>query len=133
MTQRVELSKDCADTLRSLVKSTTPNRDREHLEIHAASVLATPDAEARVQAQLSSQSDDEVLLCEIYEPVVEQIVASTAKGSPLRRRAAKEHAQALLNKKIKELVEKPDHLSNTGTPAAVPGKPKRSRKKGDSE
>lgn len=131
--QRVERSASIREGLRGLVKYTTPNRDRVHPEIHAATVLATPDVETRVQAALISKSDDEVLLCEIYEPVVEQIVASTAKGSPLRRRAAKEHAKALLNKKIKELVKKPDHLSNAGTPAAVPGKPKRGRKKGGSK
>jgi hypothetical protein len=131
--QRVERSASIREGLRGLVKYTTPNCDRVHPEIHAATVLATPDVETRVQAALISKSDDEVLLCEIYEPVVEQIVASTAKGSPLRRRAAKEHAKALLNKKIKELVEKPDHLSNAGTPAAVPGKPKRGRKKGGSK
>lgn len=131
--QRVERSASIREGLRGLVKYTTPNRDRVHPEIHAATVLATPDVETRVQAALISKSDDEVLLCEIYEPVVEQIVASTAKGSPLRRRAAKEHAKALLKKKIKELVEKPDHLSNAGTPAAVPGKPKRGLKKGGSK
>jgi hypothetical protein len=85
-----------------------------------------------VQAALISKSDDEVLLREIYEPVVAQIVASTAKGSPLRRRAAKEHAKALLNKKIKDLVEEPDHLSKAGAPSAVTAKPRRARKKGGS-
>jgi hypothetical protein len=51
----------------------------------------------------------------------------------LRRRTAKEHAKALLNKKIKELVEEPDHPSNASTPASVPGKPKRGRRKGGSK
>lgn len=128
--QRVERSASIREGLRGLVKNTTPNRDRVHPEIHAATVLATPDVETRVQAALISKSDDEVLLCELYEPVVEQIVASTLKGSPLRRRAAKEHAKALLNKKIKELVEKPDHPSSPGAPAAVPGKRTLGRKKG---
>ena len=131
--QRVECSASIRDSLRGLVKYTTPNRDRVHPEIYAATVMATPEAENRVQAALISKSDDEVLLCEIYEPVVEQIVASTAKGSPLRRRAAKKHAKALLHKKIKELVEKPDHPSNAETPATAPGKTKRGRKKGDSK
>lgn len=105
--QRVERSASIREGLGRLVKYTTPNRDRVHSEIHAATVLATPDVETRVQAALMSKSGDEILLREIYEPVVEQIVASTTKGSPLRRRAAKEHAKALLNKKIKELVEGP--------------------------
>ncbi len=128
--QRVKRSASIRDGLHGLVKYTTPNRDRVHPEIHAATVMATPDVENRVQAALILKSDDEGLLCEIYEPVVEQIVASTAKGSPLRRHAAKDHAKALLNKKIKDLVEKPDHPSNAGTLAAAPGKPKRGRKKG---
>jgi len=81
---------------------------------------------------VSLLTDDEVdkLLREIYEPVIAHIVTSTAKGSPLRRRAAKNHAQALLNKMIKELVEKPDRQSNADTPAALPDKPKHGRKKG---
>jgi len=131
--QRVERSASIRDGLCRLVKYTTPNRDREHPEIHSAVVLATPDAEARVQATLMSKSDDEVLLREIYEPVVEQIVASTATGSPLRRRDAKNRAQALLNKKIKELVEKPDQPMNEGMPATVSDKPKQSRQKGGEE
>ena len=131
--QRVERSASIRKGLLGLVKYTTPNRDRVHPEILAATVLATPDAETRVQAALISESDDEVLLCEIYEPVVEQIVASTAKGSPLRRRAAKEHAKALLRKKIKELVEQSNRPSNEGTPAAVPGKPESGCKKGGPE
>lgn len=128
--QCVERSASIRGGLCGLVKHTTPNRERAHPEIHAATVLATPDIEARVQAALVSKSDDEALLCEIYEPVVEQIVASTAKGSPLRRRAAKVLAKALLNKKIKELVAKPCHLTDIGTSAAIPGKSKRRRKKG---
>ena len=142
--QRVERSASIRDGLRGLVKYTTPNQKTgkyDHHEIDAAVVLLTADAEARVRTALEqpparAQTDaeaDKNFLREIFEPVVEQIVASTTKGSPLRRRAAKEHAKALLNKKIKELVEKPDHLSNAGTPAAVPGKPKRGRKKGGSK
>jgi hypothetical protein len=131
--QRVERSASIREDLRELVKYTTPNPDRSHPEIHAATVLATPDVETRVQAALISKSDEEVLLSEIYEPVVEQIVASTAKGSPLRRRQAKEHAKALLSKKIKELVGKPGQPSNVGPPVDVPVKPKGSRKKGGLE
>ena len=143
VTKRVDLSKNLADTLRCLVKDTTPNKKMakdEHSEVNAAVVLAMPDAESRLRAALEQpavtvQPDAEVdkFLREIYEPVVEQIVSSTTKGSPLRRLAAKEHAKAMLNKKIKELVEKPDHLSNAGTPAAVHGRPKRGLKKGGSK
>lgn len=131
--QRVERSASIREGLYGLVKYTTPNRDRVHPEIHAATVMATPDAETRVQAALISKSDDKVLLYEIYEPVVEQIVASIAKGSPLRRRVALEHAKSLLNKKIKELAEKPNHLSNTDTAEAAQVIPKHGRKKGDSK
>ncbi len=142
--QRVKRSASIRDGLRGLVKYTTPNQKTgkdNHREIEAAVVLLTADAEARVRTALeqpaaTAQTDveaDRKFLRAIYEPVVEQIVASTAKGSPLRRRAAKDHAKVLLNKKIKELVEKPDYPSNAGTPAAVPGKPKRGRKKGGTE
>lgn len=132
--KRVDLSKNFADTLRFLVKHTTPNKKTAkdvHSEVNAAVVLAIPDAESRLQAALEQptvtvQPAAEVdrFLREIYEPVVEQIVASTATGSPLWRRAAKDRAQALLNEKIKELVEKPDHSLNAGAPAAVPSRPK---------
>lgn len=128
--QRVERSASIRDGLCGLVKYTTPNRGRVHPEIHAATVMATPDVETRVQEALTSKSEDDVFLCEIYEPVVEQIVSSTSKGSPLRRRAAKEHAKALLIKKIKELDEKPNHPSIEGTSAVVSRKSLRGRKKG---
>ncbi|MCZ7649507.1 MAG: type I-E CRISPR-associated protein Cse1/CasA [Planctomycetota bacterium] len=128
--QRVERSANIRNGLSGLVKYTTPNRDRQHPEIHAATVLATPDAETRVQATLISKSDDEVLLCEIYEPVVGQIVGSTAKGSPLRRRAAKQHALALLSKNINEIVDKANQPAGAaeGDAQEKPAKTKRGRK-----
>jgi len=130
--QRVERSASIRDGLRGLIKYTTPNPDRVHPEIHAATVLAIPDVEAHVQAALKSKHNDEVLLCEIYEPVVEQIVASTTKGSPLHRLAAKEYAKTMLKKKIKELVEKQNQPSNTSGPEVTPpAKTKRDRKKGE--
>ncbi len=130
--QRVELSAIIRDGLYGLVKYTTPNKDRMHPEIHAATVLATPDVEARIQAALESKSDDEVLLCEIFEPIVEQIVASTVKGSPLRRRMAKEHAIAMLKKKIRDMVERQAQPPNSSTLSTMLGKPESSRKKGGS-
>lgn len=140
VTKQVDLSKNCTETLRSLIKYTKANKKTtkdDHSEVNAAVVLAIPDAESRLRAALAQpamavQSNAEInkSLCEIYQPVVEQIVASTAKGSPLRRREAKDHAKALLNKKIKELVEKPDQLLAAGAPAAALGKAKHSRSKG---
>ncbi|HOQ06056.1 MAG TPA: type I-E CRISPR-associated protein Cse1/CasA [Anaerohalosphaeraceae bacterium] len=142
--KRVELTKHCADTLRFLVKSATLNQKtskNDHQEINAAVVLLTPDTEAQIQTALeqtlpTEQNDSEAdkkFLREIYEPLVEQIVASTVTGSPLHRRAAKERALALLNKKIDELVEKMDHLSTADSPGTAPAKKKRIRKKGDTK
>ena len=135
---RVNLSADCGGDLRGLLKQVTQNPLLQHPEIGASVKLLTPNAEAQIRDRLSrinastgnNATEDKAFLHEVYAPVVEQVIASITPGSPLRRHATRNHAQALLNKKIKELVEKPDHLSNTGTPAAVPGKPKRGRKKG---
>lgn len=134
---RANLSADCGGELRGLFKQVTQNPLRQHPEIGASVKLLTPNAEAQIRDRLSrinastgdNATEDKAFLHEVYAPVVEQVIASVTPGSPLRRHATRNHAQALLNKKIKELVEKPDHLSNAGTPAAVPGKPKRGRKK----
>lgn len=139
-TKLLSASKNAGDTLRGLVKFTTPKKDRQHPEIHAATVLLTPEAERQAHAALAqekpghapSTSDaDKQFLRDIYQPVVEQVVDATAKGSPLRRRVAKQKALYLLNKNIDVIVDK------TGLPAAAvesdaqekPDKRDRSRKK----
>jgi hypothetical protein len=128
---RAKLSTDCSEKLRALLKRVTPNPDRQHPEINAAIVLLTPDIEARIRATLNdprATADDRKFLHEIYEPLVEQVVASTARGSPLQRRAAWNHAQALLSKMIKQLVDKA-YQPPGAADGAVSAKPKRSRKK----
>jgi hypothetical protein len=110
----------------------------------AAIALLAPEAERKVRAALSNpakvrQTDaaadspedkanaDTEFLRNIYKPVVEQVVDATAMGSPLRRRAAKQHALALLNKNIKEIVDEVG--KPVGESEAKPTKPKRGRKK----
>ncbi len=154
-----KLTSDCAQVLRGtgvkkkpnenseakflrcgVLRLVTNNPDLQHPEIDVAVKLLTPNAEAQIRDRLSrtnalmgdNTTKDKAFLHEVYAPMVEQVIASTTPGSPLRRHARRNHAQALLNTKIQDLVEKPDHLSNAGTPAAVPGKPKRGRKKGAS-
>ena len=62
--------------------------------------------------------------------VVSGIVKSTTPGSPLRRRAAMNDAQASLNKKITELARKANNASAEAEAGGdTPTKPKRSRKK----
>lgn len=151
-TTLAKLTSDCAETLRGtgtkekpnenseaklrrrgVLRTVTYNPDLQHPEIGASVKLLTPNAEAQIRHRLSrinastgdNATEDKAFLHEVYAPVVEQVIASVTPGSPLRRHATRNHAQALLNKKIEELVEKPDHLSNAGTPATVPGKPKR--------
>jgi len=116
-----------------LLKEVTPDPDRQHPEINAALVLLMPDTEARILATLKEPDttrDDTTFLQENYAPLVERVVGSTTRGSALRRRAAKYHAQALLNRKIKQLVHK-THQPPGGVDAdgAVPAKPRRGRKK----
>ncbi|MEN6484393.1 MAG: type I-E CRISPR-associated protein Cse1/CasA [Syntrophobacteraceae bacterium] len=138
---RAELSGACSGELSDLFKRVTQNPQRQHPEIGAAVKLLTPNAEAQIRDRLSrlnastgdNATEDKAFLYEVYAPVVEQVIASVTPGSPLRRYATRNHAQDLLNEKIKELVEKPNQPSNAGTPAAVPGKPKRGRKKGGSK
>ena len=139
--RRANLSADCGGELRDLLQQVTKNPQLQHPEIDASVKLLTPNAEAQIRDRLSrnnastgnNATEDKAFLHAVYAPVVEQVIASVTPGSPLRRRATQNHAQALLNKKIKDLAEKPDHPSNAGTPAAVPGKPKRGRKKGGQE
>lgn len=85
---RAQLSSDCNRKMRSLMTQVTSNPDRQHPEISSALVLLTPNTEARIRAGLSepdATQDDAEFLREIYEPVVEQVVGSTARGSALRR------------------------------------------------
>ncbi|MGD9854550.1 MAG: type I-E CRISPR-associated protein Cse1/CasA [Planctomycetaceae bacterium] len=147
------LTKECAEVLRGtdakarpnegseaklmrrgVLRTVTPNPDRQHPEVYAATVLLTPETEARIRAALDNPADVTDLkrfLRDIYQPIVEQVVDSTAKGSPLRRRAAKDHAQALLNRHMKRLVDKANQPAGVVT-ADVPAKPKRGRKKKES-
>jgi len=126
---------------RGVLRTVTFNPDRQHPEIGASVKLLTPNAEPQIRDRLSrinastgdNATEGTAFLHEVYAPVVKQVIASVIPGSPLRRRDARNHAQALLNKKIKELVGKPDQPSNAGTPAASPAKPKRGRKKGGSK
>jgi hypothetical protein len=106
---RAKLSDDYSDKLRGLLKQVTPNPDREHPEINAALVLLTPDTEARIRATLNepgATTDDTKFLREIYEPLVEQVVASTARGSPLRRREAIGRAQRQLHAALQKLSQR---------------------------
>lgn len=142
--KRAHLSKNCVDNLPWLIKSTTANRKTDkdkHPEIDSAVVLMTPAVEALVRTGLAQpiamgQTDSEAdrkFLREIYEPVVEQIVASTVPGSPLRRCASKNHAQELLSNKIGELVNMAHQPPpSTDKDGAAPAKPKPRRKKKES-
>lgn len=154
--KQVSLTKDTADKLRGLVNAAAPDenrakelgRKRGHPEIKAATVLLTPEAETQVRAALANPAKvgktgaaadspedkakaDKEILRGIYRPVVEQVVEATAKGSPLRRRVAKQHALALLNKNIDAIVDKANQPAAAveGDAQETPAKAKRSRKK----
>ncbi|MCC7387338.1 MAG: type I-E CRISPR-associated protein Cse1/CasA [Phycisphaerales bacterium] len=129
---RADLSGECSDKLRSLLRRVTPNPGRQHPEIHAALVLMTPHAEARVRALLDepdSAGTDAEFLNDIYQPLVEQVVACTACGSPLRRRAARNKALALLSQCVRGLADKAAQPPvSADASGATPAKPKRGRK-----
>jgi len=133
---RAGLSGACSDRLRGLLKKVTPNPDRQHPEIHAAIVQMTPETEARVRAALEdpdAATDVAVFLNEVYQPLIEQVIASTARGSPLRRRAAIARARSELNHIINKFLAAPSTGSKgqvpTGTNAPQAPKAMRSRKK----
>ena len=136
------LSADCNGELAGSLKQVTPKPGRQHPEIDSALKLLTPDAEAQIRDRLSAldtpagdgAAEHAAFLQGVFKPVVERVIASVTPGSPLRRYAARSHAQALLNdllnKKIKALVQKPGHSSNVHSPAAVPAEPKHRSSKG---
>ncbi|MCC7350778.1 MAG: type I-E CRISPR-associated protein Cse1/CasA [Phycisphaerales bacterium] len=129
---RAGLTADCNKKLRGLLKQVTPNPDRRHPEIHAAIVLLTPDTEGNIRASLDAPgatADDGEHLREIFEPLVERVLASTARGSPLRRRAAMNDAQRLLRKVIDKLVNSANQPPGSAAVDGAAEKPKRARKK----
>ncbi|MBN1511828.1 MAG: type I-E CRISPR-associated protein Cse1/CasA [Phycisphaerae bacterium] len=106
---RAELTNDCSNKLRGLVEQVTPNPDCQHPEISAAIVLATPDTESRILATLNESDatpDDTEFLHEVYQPLVEQVVASTTRGSSLRRREAIGHVRQQLHAEITKLSQR---------------------------
>ena len=139
--RRAILSANCGGELQGLFKQGTQNPKRQHSEIDAAIKLLTPKAEAQIRDRLSrihlstgdNKTEDKAFLREVYAPVVDQVIPSVISGSLLHRRVTRNIMQALLNKKIKDLVERPDHLLKAGTPGVLPGKQKLGRKRGDSK
>ncbi|WP_428939784.1 type I-E CRISPR-associated protein Cse1/CasA [Fontivita pretiosa] len=128
---RATLTDDCRNKLRDLRKQITPNPDRQHPEIQVALILMTPDMESRILAALKNPNpttDDGTFLTETYQPLVDQVVASTVCGSPLRRRAAMSAGQALLDKTIRQLVDKANP-SSTPAGGTAPAKPERGGRK----
>jgi len=117
-----KLSGNFRKKLCNLLVQVTPNPKLQHLEIRAAVVLLTPQTEDQIRKRLNattndSESDD-VFLKRIYAPMVEQVIASVIHGSPLRRQTAKNYAQALLNKRIKILLEEAAQPLSEGVPVA---------------
>jgi hypothetical protein len=110
---------------RGVLRTVTHNPDRQHPEINAALVLMTPDTEARILAALKDPdvtADDMSFLNEVYQPLVERVIASTARGSPLRRREATARARSALYAAIRKATASPK-------PPEGGAKPKRTRKK----
>ena len=135
--RRANLSADCGGKLRDLLKHVMQNSELEHPEIDASVKLLRPNAETQIRDRLSrnnaspgdNATEDKAFLYQVYAPVVEQVIASVTPGSPLRRHDKQNHAQALLNKKINEIVDKANQPVEASI-ADVPAKPRRGRKKG---
>jgi len=100
---QVRLSGDVGDELLDLLKQLTPNHKREHPEIRAALALLAPETEDRIRAILDKSNvagDDRDFLRSTFKPVVQKIIASTARGSSFQRRVAMTEAYAELEKLI---------------------------------
>ncbi|MCC6909092.1 MAG: type I-E CRISPR-associated protein Cse1/CasA [Phycisphaerales bacterium] len=127
---RVEFSQKVNEKLRGVLRKATPNADRQHPQMHAAVTMLTPDAEARVFAVLQAPDPgaDEglLLLHNVYGPLVERVVSSTARGSPLRRREAVSRALAALDRVLRTAAARPAGQKKSAPNAA---KPNRSRRK----
>lgn len=138
----LKLLRDSLDTLESNERA----QERKHPEVRTALILLTPELEKRLRAAFlnhaihgsdspagppDADSEGATLLRHIYQPVVEQVVASTAKGSPLRRRAAMQRALDLLDENIKAAVKNAIQPAETGESGAqkAPAKVLRGRKK----
>lgn len=131
---RADVTSACSHKLRDLRQHVTPNPDRQHPEINAAFVLMTPDTEARIRAMLNesdTEKDDTQFLKEVYQPLVEQIIGSTTRGSPLRRREAMARARSALDEAIRKATQPPGTSTKAAKTKSSTGaaKPKRTRKK----
>ncbi len=133
------LSEQCYGTFSVLLKTVTRNPPRQHPEVDSALKLLAPDAEARIRDGLNRLNDTQgdgspehmAFLRDVFEPVMELVVASVVPGSPLRRSAAQNQAKALLDEHIRALVQSASHPSTADPPRAVPAKAKtRPRERG---
>jgi hypothetical protein len=130
---RARLLDSCNRTLRESMKKISPNPKRAHPEISATFVLLRPNTEARIRSALTEPraTEDEIsFLHKIYDPIVDQVISSVVCGSPLRRRAMKNAAQALLRNEIENLAHAAHQVP--GSPVAEeadPARTRRSRKK----
>lgn len=126
-----DLSAECNGGLAGSLKQITLNPGRQHPEIDSALKLLAPDAEAQIRDRLGrletragGATEHTGIVRGVLEPLVERAIVSVTPGSPLRRHAARLHAQALLNKKIKVLSQKPDGSSAAQSLGAVHRKPR---------
>lgn len=125
----VEISQIINEKLRGVLRRTTPNADRQHPQIHAAVTMLTPSAEAQIFAALQAPepgADDGLFLRNVYGPLVDIVVSSTVRGSPLRRREAVGRAQSALDRVLRAATA-PSAGQNKSAPDAV--KPKSARRK----
>jgi len=132
---RANLSSDCSSQLPNRLIRVLPNPDLKHPEITTAAITHRPNAEARIRAALNNPTDgadDKQFLRDIYEPMVESIMASTTVGSPLRRREALLKGKAALNRAIERAIQNQAQANAADAPAST-GKKKRTTRKSRQE
>ncbi len=89
------------ENLSGVLRSSTSNPDRQHPQRKAALDALSPSLEASLKQGFNACLEPENFLKDRLQPVVQEVVSATTPGSPLRRRAAKNHSQALLGRVCK--------------------------------
>lgn len=120
------------EDLSHVLRSSTPNPQRQHPERKAALDAFSPSLEARLRQELSACQEPKDLR-ERLQPVVRDVVSATTVGSPLRRREAMRYAASALDVAIwKTAPNREDEASkddNSQANNVKAAKPERRRKK----
>lgn len=131
-TATIKMMTKVVESLSGVLRSSTPNRERQHPERKAALDALSPSMEVRLRQDLSACQKPQDLR-DWLQPVVQTVVSGTTPGSPLRRREAIGRALSALDQALRKVTSNRENDSSGGdVPQAVAtsaAKPNRGRKK----